>query len=68
MGEALIKFKKEIEEAHKIGISLKSNNQGVSQVSYKVDANSFTGEVELHTYVTPIIPLKYIKVNVVANK
>lgn len=64
MGEALKKFEEEIEHAHKVGKSMMINNQ----VSYKVDANSFTGDVELHTYVTPIVPIKYIKVNVVLNK
>lgn len=64
MGEALKKFEKEIEDAHTIGKSFGT----INQVSYEIDANSFTGEVELHTYVTPAVPLKYIKVNVVLSR
>ena len=34
----------------------------------QADANSFTGEVVLHTYLTRLAHLKCIKVNVTVNK
>jgi len=64
MGEALKKFEKEIEQAHILGRFFTTKNQGFS---YDIDANSFTGEVELHTYVALSTPLKHIKVNMVLN-